>query len=260
MVTGVLWREPMEWRVRLEGDEWSLEDLPTWFSQLNHKIRPENGKYYLVSSAFDPCTTDAEVWELAQDIIERINGAAKAFEPRFRPAQISTEIIQIDEDGARRVHQRIRLDTGEIRIKGGEVTVLIDGKPAPPQPSRPEKLVAKWEAEGHESNLGRALRIGLLPQQTWGSLYHVYEVIKHDASGGTDDWKALLPLLPQEPALDRQLERFRNTANDPKHAGIHARHGKPSTRKAEGDRDPMNFPDAHSLINRLLVAWLSRKI
>ena len=117
--------------------------------------------------------------------------------------------------------------------------------------------MAQWEAEGHESDLGRALRIGLLPQQTWGSLYHVYEVIKHDASGGIGDWKALFPLLPNEPDLDRQLERFRNTANDPKHAGIHARHGRPE-RKSEPD--PMNFADAQSLIQRLLVAWLSTKI
>jgi hypothetical protein len=114
-----------------------------------------------------------------------------------------------------------------------------------------------WEAEGHGSDLGRALQIGLLPQQTWGSLYHVYEVIKHDVSGGTEDWKALLSLLPNEPGLGRELERFRGAANDPKHAGIHARHGRPE-RKPEPD--PMTFAEAQSLIRRLLLAWLSTKI
>jgi hypothetical protein len=247
----------VEWLVRLEGDQWSLEDLPKWFGQLDHKVRSEDGKYYLASSAFDHCTTSAEVWELAEQIVERINGATRAFEPRFRPAQVSSEIVQLDDDGTRRVHQRIQLDTGEIRLKGGEITVLIDGKPLPPQPSRPELLVARWEAEGHGSDLGRALQIGLLPQQTWGSLYHVYEVIKHAVSRGTGDWKALLPLLPNDPGLDRQLERFRGTANDPRHAGINARHGRPE-RKPEPD--PMTFVEAQSLIRRLLLAWLSTKI
>lgn len=247
----------MEWLIQLEGDEWSLEDLSKWFNQLDHKIRSEGGKYYLASSAFDQCTTSAEVCELAEQIIERINGAARAFEPGFRPAQVSTEIVQVDDDGTRRVHQCVRPDAAEVRTKGGEVSVLVDGKPPPPEPSNPEKLVAQWEVEGHESDLGRALRIGLLPQQTWGSLYHIYEVIKHDVSGPKDDWKALLPLLPNEPDLGRKLERFRKTANDPKHAGIHARHGKPEPKP---EPDPMNFADAQSLIHRLLVAWLSSKI
>jgi hypothetical protein len=247
----------MEWLVRLEGDEWSLEDLPKWFSQWDHKVRVEDGKYYLASAAFDHCTTSREVRELAEQIVERINGAARAFEPRFRPAQIGTEFVEVDDDGNRRVHQRIQLEAGELRIKGQDVTVLIDGIPLPPRPSNPEMLVAKWEAEGHDSDLGRALRIGLLPRQTWGSLYHVYEVIKHDVSGGTGDWKALLPLLPSEPGLDRELKRFRDTANDPKHAGIHARHGRP---ERDSEPDPMTFVEAQSLIHRLLLAWLSTKI
>jgi hypothetical protein len=244
---------PMEWLVRLEGDEWSLEDLPRWFSQLDHKVRSEDGKYYLDSSAFDDCTKSAEVWELATQIVERINGAARAFEPGFHPVQVG-EIVQVHDDGSRQVHHHDGL------VFGARARVSItssEGKPASPQPSRPEKLVAQWEAEGHESDLGRALRIGLLPQQTWGSLYHVYEVIKHDASGGKDDWKSLLSLLPNEPDLGRQLQGFRDTANDPKHAGIHSRHGKPP-RKPTSDR--MNFADAQSLIHRLLVAWLSTKI
>jgi hypothetical protein len=251
----------MEWLVRLKGDEWSLEDLPKWFSQLDHKVRLEDGKYYLVSSAFDHCATSAEVWELAEQIVERINAAARAFEPRFRLAHLSSEIVEVDDHGTRRVHQRIQLGTGEIRIKGSEITVLIIGKPLRPQPTNAEKLVARWEAEGHESDLGRALRIGLLPQQTWGSLYHVYEVIKHDMCGGRGNpkhaWKSLLPLLPNEPDLGRELERFRNTANDPKHAGIHARHGRP---ERTSEPDPMNFAEAQSLIQRLLIAWLSTKI
>lgn len=247
----------MKWLVRLEGDEWSLEDLPKWFSLLDHKVRREDDEYYLVSSAFNHCATRTEIWELAEQIVERINGTAKAFEPQFRPVQVGSELLEIHDDGTRRVHQRAKVAPMELRMTVGRVTVLVDGKPLPPQPSKPEELVALWEAEGHESDLGRALRIGLLPQQTWGSLYHVYEVIKHDASGGTDDWKALLPLLPKESDLGRQLKRFRNTANDPKYAGVHARHGKP---KGKPEPDPMTFAEAQSLVRRLLVAWLSTKI
>jgi hypothetical protein len=247
----------MEWLVRLEGDEWSLEYL----SQLDHKVRSKDDQYNLVSSAFHDCAMSAEVWELADQIVERINGAARAFEPLFRPVQVGSELVEVHDDGTRRVHRRLRVAAGEYRTKWGEVTVLVDGKPLPSQPSRPEKLMAQWEAEGHESDLGRTLRIGLLPQQTWGSLYHLYEVIKNNMWRGTGNskhaWKALLPLLPNEPDVGRELERFRNTANDPKHAGIHARHGRP---ERTSEPDPMNFAEAQSLIHRLLVAWLSTKI
>ena len=231
--------------------------MPKWFGQLDHKVRSDDGKYYLASSAFDHCVTSAAIWELAEQIIERINGAARALKPQFRPVQVGTELIQVQDDGTRKVHRRVQVTGMEIRMKMGEVTVLMDGKPPPPRPSEPEKLVAQWEAEGHESDLGRALRIKLLPQQTWGSLYHVYEVIKHDLSGGTGDWKALLALLPNDPDLGCQLDRFRKTANDPEHAGMHARHGKPEPNPTP---DPMTLADAQSLIHRLLVAWVSRKI
>ena len=85
----------------------------------------------------------------------------------------------------------------------------------------------------------------------------MYEVIKHDVSGGTDDWKALPALLPNEPGLSRELERFRRTANDPKHAGIYARHGRPEPKP---EADPMTFAEAQSLIRQLLLAWLLTKI
>ena len=246
----------MEWLVRLEGDEWSLEDLTKWFSQLSHTVSSQGGKYYLASHAFEHCTTSATVWELAGQVVERINGAARAFEPGFRPVQVGSEFVQVHDDGTRRVHRHLHVPGTEIRARFGVAMVPTGGRPAPPQPSKPEKLVARWDVEGHEGDLGRALRIGLLPQQTWGSLYHVYEVIKHDVSGGTDDWKGLLGLLPNESDLDRQLKRFRDTANDPKHAGINARHGRPE-RKPEPD--PMTLAEAQSLIHRLLIAWLSRK-
>jgi hypothetical protein len=247
----------MEWLVRLDGDEWSLQDLPKWFSQLDHRVLSLQGKYYLTSSAFGACTRSDAVWELAEQIVERINGATRALKVQFRPVRVGTETIQVQDDGTQRVHARVQIAGAEIWCKAGEVTVLVDGDAPSPQPSEPERLVARWEVEGHESALGRALRIGLLPQQTWGSLYHMYEVIKHDVSGGTGDPKALLPLLPNEPNLDDHLERFRSTANDPDHAGIHARHGKPMRNPTSM---PMNWSEAHSLIRRLLIAWLSHRL
>ena len=129
----------MEWLVRLEGDEWSLEDLPKWFSQLDHKVRSEDGKYYLVSSAFAHYATSTEVWQLADQIVERINGAAKAFEPRFRPVQLGSEVVERHDDGTRKVHQQLRPATGEARGKGRAAAVSMDGKPPRPRPLKAGK-------------------------------------------------------------------------------------------------------------------------
>jgi hypothetical protein len=74
----------MEWLVRLEGDDLSLEDLPKWFSQLDHKVRSENRKYYLTSSAFDHCATSAEVWELAVEPQQVVLGEGEAADGRLR--------------------------------------------------------------------------------------------------------------------------------------------------------------------------------
>ncbi len=229
----------------------------------------EEGEYYLTSSKFETCTTNAEVGELAEEIVERINGASKALRPRFRPVQVS-DVVEVHSDGTRRVYHRLKANDAEIPAPKASKPTLDGKPPPPPQPSQPEKLVAKWEQD-LDSNLAWALRFRLLPQQTWGPLYNVYEAIKDDMSGGKggeNEWKCLLQLFPDpyKAQAKDQLDWFRNTANDRRLAGEHARHGrpqKPKPKKPKPSARPttgMPLADAQSLIQRLLVAWLSTKI
>jgi hypothetical protein len=159
----------MEWLVSLEGDAWNLEDLPQWFSQLAHKVRLEDGRYYLTSAASEHCTTSASVWETADQIVAWINGVVKALDPRFRPVQVGSEIRQVHDDGTQQVHFRAVVGMGEVRAEAGAVIVSVGGKPVPPQPSKAEKLVAMLEKVGPMSAVPRALDAWLLPT-TWQRL------------------------------------------------------------------------------------------
>jgi hypothetical protein len=154
----------MEWLVHLEGHRLDLEELLNWFSRFDHKIKMEDRKYYLVSSALYHCCYSREVVNLAKQIVERINGASKAFEQGFRPVQIGSEVVQVHDDGSRKNHHHMEV-VEKVRAKAS--FTASGGKPVPLEPSRPEKLVARWEVEGHESDLARVLLIGFLPQQTW---------------------------------------------------------------------------------------------
>jgi hypothetical protein len=242
----------MEWLVRLEGDEWSLEDLPKWFSQLDHKVRLEDGKYYLVSSAFDHCATSAEVWERAEQIVERINGAAKACDPHFRPVQIAGEVAQVHDDGRRQMG----------RSKASAVSATASSG-TPPQPSRPERLVAMWDTACPTGPVRRALDAWLLPT-TWQQLRHICDAIREDVAPGKDGKQAwekmarvMAPMVGMaEATLNDELWRFNKTLVKPEHVGAHALHGYtrgPIT-------NPMSMDEAKGFIRRLFDAWLSTKI
>jgi hypothetical protein len=253
----------MEWLARLEGDEWSFEDLPKWFSQLDHKVMVDDGKYYLTSSWFEHCGTPDGVWEAADQICAWINAICKALDPRFRTVAVGSELVQVQGDGKRLVHHRLRAEPGELRLKGRDVGVLVDGKPLPPQPSKHEKLLAMLGTVSPTSPIPRALDAWLLPT-IWQRLRHVCEAIREDTAPGKvgeQAWKEMVRVLAPmvgmaEPTLDGELRRFNKTSAKPEHAGPHALHGYTSGPIV----NPMALGEAERLIHQLLVAWLSSKI
>jgi hypothetical protein len=254
----------MEWLVRLEGENWSLQDLPGWFSHLDHKVRRlEDGKYYLTSLTFAHCTSPSEVFELGAQIVAWLNGAARAFEKTFYSVQVGSEIVQVDDAGVRRVHQHLRPATREARIKAHAAIALIDGKPTTSQPSRPEELLALLVKSSATSSVPRVLDAWLLPT-TWQRLRYVCDAIRENVAPDTDikrSWETMAremaPMVGMdEPRLNTTLRRFNKTAAKPEHAGSSALHGYMTGPIA----DPMPLPEAEGFIHDLLVAWLSRKI
>jgi hypothetical protein len=228
---------------------------------LDHKVRSEDGKYYLVSSAFDHFATSAEVRKLAKQIVERINGAARSCDPHFRPVQIGSEVVRVHDDGTRKTWSSGRGEANG-RSKASAVSVTASSG-TPPQPSRTERLVAMWDTACPTGPVRRALDAWLLPT-TWQQLRHICDAIREDVAPGKDGKQAwekmarvMAPMVGMaEATLNDELWRFNKTLVKPEHVGPHALHGYTSGPIT----NPMSMDEAKGFIRRLFDAWLSTKI
>jgi hypothetical protein len=251
----------MDWLVRLGGDEWSLQGLCDALPKEPRVWKDDDGHYYLSSAALSACGNDNAAWWGAERAVARLNEAATALDPEHRPV-VTQAVVCVGDDGSRRAFARgsIGLARGVARVRGVGMAVRADGTVVPPAPSQLERLYLALKKERDQGPLARAVQAWRTGTRDWARLYHVYEIIKHEVSGGTDDYKALQAVTPRGmtwPELDRHLTRFRDTANDPAHAGPEARHGRP---KRNPISDPMSLPEAEHLIRRLLETWIGTKI
>jgi hypothetical protein len=253
----------MDWLVRLGGDEWSLQGLCEALPKEPRVWKDDDGHYYLSSAALSACADSEGAWDLAELTVAGINDVATVLDRGHHWVGMQA-IVHVGDDGSRHVYERASAATKRIwaaqMARRSRLSTTVT-RAHPPGHSRLGRLYLVLEKQGDRSDLARALkawrsRIG----RDWGLLYHVYEIIKHNVSGGTDDYKALQAVTPPGmtwPELDDELRRFRGTANDPAHAGPDARHGRPEPKPIS---DPMSLKEAEDLIRRLLETWIDTKI
>jgi hypothetical protein len=107
-----------------------------------------------------------------------------------------------------------------------------------------------------DPDVQEALR--LLPQaarnEDWRLLYVVYEIIEDDHAGQLSRVARQLggTTVPERTRCDQEIRRFRDTANSRRALGSQARHGHDAPAPAK----PMTFPEALSLVQGLLLAWV----
>jgi hypothetical protein len=251
----------MGWLVRLGGDEWSLQGLSEALQTGPRVWKDDDGSYYLSSPALSACLDDTGAWREAELTIARVNDAAAALEPGNRPV-VTQAVVHVGDDGNRRAFApaSVGLDAAVARARFSATVVHADGTVETPCPSRLEQLYLKLGKEGVQSDLAKALKAWRSGTRDWRLLYHVYEIIKHDVSRGTNDYKALQAVTPRGmawPELDEELDRFRKSANDPDHAGSEARHGRPEPKPTQ---NPISKGEAEDLVRRLLETWINTKI
>jgi hypothetical protein len=250
----------VEWIARLGGDEWSLEGLSGAFQTGPTRVRrDDDGCYYLFSAGLSSCANADAAWREAERLVSQINDAA-APDKGHQPVEAHA-VVCISDDGTRRASVRASARLSAVaRARAFATLTRADGTIDPPGPSRLERLCVALEREGTDSDLARALRAWRSGELDQGLLFHVYEIIKHDVSGGTDRWETLQAVTPAGMTWDEfkdKLRRFRGTVNDPAHAGSSARHGRPMRNPIS---DPMQLKEAEDLIWRLLQRWIETKI
>jgi hypothetical protein len=253
--------QPVDWIARLGGDKWSLEGLCGAFQTGATRVRQDDdGCYYLSSPSLTSCADADAAWREAERLVSRINDAAVALDRGHQPVEAHA-VVCISEDGTRRASVRASLRLSVVaRARVSATVTRADSTIDPPGPSHLERLCAALEREGTDGDLARALRAWRSGELDEGLLFHVYEIIKHEVSGGTDRWETLQAVTPAGMTWDEfkdELRRFRGTVNDPAHAGSSARHGQPMRKSIS---DPMQLKEAEDLIWRLLQRWIETKV
>jgi hypothetical protein len=230
------------WSVQLTGDTFDLKDLPKWFTNPDLRVVEESDGYYLRSDRFEAYEKAGQVRALAQDMLERLVGAAKLERSNFRPIKQGS-IVRKDDDG--RMDRHVFLEGVINGVSKVSVKKLgSDGTEETPQAPRPGiwAAIAEYDEKVHQ-----ALRFWAKDPDDWGNLFKIWEVIESDL--GSD-------IFRHGWASKKEVERFTHTANSPEALGDEARHAK---KRGQPPAKPMTIGEAKQLINGLLVKWIETK-
>src|SRR6266849_8946952 len=105
-----------------------------------------------------------------------------------------------------------------------------------------------WRCWQDPRGCAKALRLRDDDSRGWVELYRLYEVIESDIGRPV--------IVANGWVSDRDIGRFKHTANSVEAAGDEARHGKEET---DPPARPLSLAEARTLIDRLLSGWLAFK-
>ena len=234
--------DALEWRFRLEGDEFDIASVTELFSDEAKLMKDSNGQTELIMGL--PFTKDQshEALNVAKGLLAKLNAIAQIMYGNHESITIVGVGCKDVADGP--MHLFINL-SDSIRARdrigmGGSLTQ--SGVPAP----LPEKIGDQFlEAAYKDPDLDRALYLfGSLPAD-WRGLYMVWEVAR-DHCGGEKG------LIAKNWVPAKQIEDFRATANSYKALGNAARHGSTTTGI---DKPRLTLEDARGMIRTILEKW-----
>jgi hypothetical protein len=237
----------LTWKVRIIGDKNDLAELQKSFANGPINIdSSKNDEYYLISDAFQECTNDHQVSELASKQIALLSGASRLAlggNTPIRPAGVVKE----NENGTKIVFMHIEetlnvRDSLNLSVTDTDGNVIREIKPADEIP--------RWIALGMSCDaVAKVFRLYTQPLD-WVGLYRIYEVIEHDMKGVGD------AIVLKGWAKKTEINRFKHTSNSPGAVGDNARHGKEDS---QPPKKPMPLHEARNLVERLTGLWLKSK-
>ncbi|GFO95992.1 hypothetical protein ig2599ANME_0176 [groundwater metagenome] len=234
-----------KWLVRLKGERFDLEDFPELLRSPEVRVVEENGSFYLESSEFNSLTSAEEVRERGRALIKLINGVAKFNRDNF--LDVSEDgITRVEDDGKR--HHYVFLEgaiTARAKVSAQVTVIAADGsEKVATQPSALESLL---EVAQKHNVVADAL--SFYRDDTWISLYKVYEIIRDDVGGKHQ-------IIKNGWSVDSDINRFTQTAQSRAALGDSARH---ASEKYKPPAQPMTLSGARALIKTILSRWASSK-
>lgn len=232
-----------EWLVRLKGEEFDLQKLPTLLTSPEVTVIEEDGNYYLKSEDFNSMTDASHVLAASKPMLEAINGALQLYLGDFQIVKADGIVVGIGEDG--KPHNYVVL-SGSITCRGRVSASVTLVKPnGTVDSSQRSSKVESWIAVARQNkNVADAFRLFCAP--TWFNLYKIYEIIRADVGGKKK-------IIQKGWVTAPDIKRFTNTAQSPDVLGDDARH---ATQKDLPPKKPMSLSEAKSLIRILLKNWL----
>ncbi|MGA9363891.1 MAG: hypothetical protein WBW16_05925 [Bacteroidota bacterium] len=233
-----------EWLIKLKGSASDMRDLPSLFTSANLTVKEEDGEFYLTSLELNQLDNKEEVVTRTQQLLDIISAAATFHFERFTPLDISDHIM-IDENGVRREHLYLRGATGLSHKWLG--TFKEDGIFIPANQSTDVDYLVRLSMRF--DSVAKSLQ--LFREDTWVSLYKVYEIIRTGVGG--EDKK----IIKTKWTTDKILRRFKHTAQSHDVLGAEAR--LHDSKRYPAPLVPMSKFEAHYFIKELLLNWIRTK-
>lgn len=235
-----------EWWVRLQGEQFDLQELPLLFSSPEVTVFEEEGEYYLKSTEFNSLADASYVLETATHILELINGAAILHFGNFRPVQASGSVIGIDEDGSRKGFVFVSATlTSRARV---QVSATVERANGTVESCQRPTQVESWVALARQ-NTAIADALHFFCEHTWFNLYKVYEIVRDDVGGKRE-------IIHNGWVTKQSLKRFTQTAQSRDALGDDARH---ASEKYKPPQKPISLSEARSLVATILENWIRSK-
>lgn len=233
------------WFIRLRGNNFDLQDLPSKYKSTETKIFFCENFYYLESALFELLTTNDDVFLNGKELIEKINEIEKFQNPNYHYIELDHIFFKKD-DGTHDIFVKLE---NAVTTRAKPCAVIVTNTSQ-----------ANYNI-GDSSTISERLFL-LMSNKTikdvfhfyaendWINFYKVFEIIREDFGGGKSN------MINSGLASQNELDDFTATAQSRSVLGDEARHAAPKYDKV---LNPMSFLKAKDFINRLIKNWLSIK-
>lgn len=230
----------MAWGIALKGHQFDLLDWADAFQKpfepWVERVERAEPLYVLRSSEFELAKTSGDVWDRAEALIARLNGAMLL---ACGSSPLSPDgVVDIASDGSLREHVRISVGTAVIRSRARMAAIALDkdGQKIPQEPTPSEaqrlNLLSALPSRGvSQADDISDLLVHLARSDNWIDLYKAIELVTQLA--GKEH-----KMLKNYGEDGRLLKRAKSSANVHRHARFVF-------------QDPMTLVEARSVLLRM---------
>lgn len=225
------------WLARLSGEQFDIEEYPTWFPSGDVFAFWKDDRVYLTGPAFERAASGREFMAMASDALDRLTGVIACITPNIIRPEID-QYLREEDDG--RTTQSLAVGTIVGRSKVYGVSVTQGGSPQEPQLTGAQRLLQSMTGRPH---LEMAVSLWGDRVRTWPRLYRIMEDLARHVGRPLD--KAGMCSKPD-------LERFTCSANSVLFAGRDSRHAANQKQKPPSAAKGMSLDEAIELIGHML--------